>query len=97
MQRTSTPAEVEMSKRLTHVALAGLLLILGARDAAAEIMRWQVDGETREAIVYVPASPGREGAPLVLSFHGAAGAARTGKPPADMPNPSRNAPRRITS
>ena len=51
MQRTSTPAEVEMSKRLTHVALAGLLLILGARDAAAEIMRWQVDGETREAIV----------------------------------------------
>ena len=70
MQRTSTPAEVEMSKRLTHVALAGLLLILGARDAAAEIMRWQVDGETREAIVYVPASPGREGAPLVLSFHG---------------------------
>ena len=27
----------------------------------------------------------------------AAGAARTGKPPADMPNPIRNAPRRITS
>ena len=27
----------------------------------------------------------------------AAAAARTGKPPADMPNPIRNAPRRITS
>ncbi len=59
-----------MRMRLTHVALAGLLLILGVRDAAAQVMRWQVDGETREAIVYVPASSGEEGAPLVLSFHG---------------------------
>ena len=59
-----------MSMRLTQVALAGLFLTLGVRDAAAEVMRWQIDGETREAIVYVPASPGREGAPLVLAFHG---------------------------
>ncbi len=59
-----------MRMRPTHVALAGLLLILGVRDAAAEVMRWQVDGVTREAIVYVPASPGEEAAPLVLSFHG---------------------------
>ncbi|MCY4658586.1 MAG: hypothetical protein OXF93_02055 [Acidobacteria bacterium] len=45
-----------MRTRPTHAALAGLLLILGARDAAAqEVMRWQVDGETREAIVYAPA------------------------------------------
>ncbi len=55
--------------RLTHVALVGLLLIPGARDAAAQVMTWQVDGETREAIVYVPASP-VERAPLVSSFHG---------------------------
>ena len=33
-------------------------------------MRWQVDGVTREAIVYAPASPAPEGAPLILSFHG---------------------------
>jgi len=34
-------------------------------------MKWQVDGETREAIVYSPAVPGGgEGVPLVLSFHG---------------------------
>ncbi len=59
-----------MRMRLTHVVLAGLLLILGVRGAAAEVMRWQVDGETREAIVYVPASPGEEGVPLVFSFHG---------------------------
>ena len=59
-----------MRMRPTHVALAGLLLILGVRDAAAEVIRWQVDGVTREAIVYVPASPAAEGAPLVLSFHG---------------------------
>ena len=59
-----------MSMRLTQVALAGLLLILGAQETAAEVMRWQVDGETREAIVYVPASPAGQGAPLVLAFHG---------------------------
>ena len=61
-----------MSTRLTHVGLAGLLLILGgACGASAEVMRWQVDGETREAIVYAPAAPpGGEGVPLVLSFHG---------------------------
>ena len=47
--------EDKMRIRLTHVGLVGLLLILGAREASAEIMRWQVGGETREAIVYVPA------------------------------------------
>ena len=34
-------------------------------------MTWQVDGETREAIVYAPAaSPAGARVPLVLSFHG---------------------------
>ena len=59
-----------MRMRPTHVALAGLLLILGVRDAAAQVMRWQIDGVTREAIVHAPASPAEEAAPLVLSFHG---------------------------
>ena len=60
-----------MRTRLTHVGLVGLLLILGARGASAEVVTWQVDGETREAIVYAPAaSRGGEGVPLVLSFHG---------------------------
>ena len=62
--------EVWMGMRLTHVAVVGLLLILGVGDAAAQVMRWQVDGVTREAIVYAPASPAPEGAPLILSFHG---------------------------
>ena len=60
-----------MRTGLTHVGLVGLLLILGARGASAEVMRWQVEGETREAIVSAPpASRGGEGVPLVLSFHG---------------------------
>ena len=60
-----------MKTRLTHVGLVGLLLILGARGASAEVMSWQVDGETREAIVYAPAAArGGAGVPLVLSFHG---------------------------
>ena len=55
----------------THVGLVGLLLILGVCGTSAEVMRWQVDGKTREAIVYAPApSRGGEGVPLVLSFHG---------------------------
>ena len=60
-----------MRKRLRHADLVGVLLILGARGASAEVMRWQVDGETREAIVYAPAaSRGGGRVPLVLSFHG---------------------------
>ena len=62
--------EVQMRMRLTHVTLIGLFLIPGVCDAAAEVMRWQVDGVTREAIVHAPATPASEGAPLVLSFHG---------------------------
>ena len=59
-----------MRMRLTQVTLIGLLLIPGARTAAAQVMQWQVDGVTREAIVHAPATPASEGAPLVLSFHG---------------------------
>ena len=60
----------KMKTRLT-LGLVGLLLILGARGVSAEVMRWQVDGETREAIVYTPAAPRGGGrVPLVLSFHG---------------------------
>ena len=55
---------------LVQVALVGLLLISGARESAAEVMNWQVDGRTREAVVHAPASTGGEGAPLVLAFHG---------------------------
>ncbi len=58
--------------RLTGTAVLGLSLILGARAASAQaLMTWQVDGETREAIVYAPAtSPSGARVPLVLSFHG---------------------------
>ena len=60
-----------MRTGLPFVGLIGLLLILCARGVSAEVIRWEVDGETREAIIYAPvASRGGEGAPLVLSFHG---------------------------
>ena len=59
-----------MRTRPTQVALVGLLVVLGVRADAAEVVRWQVDGVTREAIVYAPASSPEEGAPLVLAFHG---------------------------
>ena len=59
-----------MNMRLTALAFAGLFLILAPGDAAAQVVTWQVDGVTREAIVYPPESPGGEEAPLVLAFHG---------------------------
>ena len=63
-----------MKTRLTLVGvvgLAGLLVALGACGASAEVVRWQVDGVTREAIVYAPAASSTgESLPLVLSFHG---------------------------
>ena len=59
-----------MRMRLTHAAMACLLVLLGAGGAAAQVVQWEVDGETREAIVYPPSSPGEAAAPLVLAFHG---------------------------
>ena len=60
-----------MRTHLTRVGLVGLVLVLSACGASAKVMRWEVGGETREAIVYAPAaSPGGEKVPLVLSFHG---------------------------
>ena len=60
-----------MRARLTQSCFILLMLIVGACGASAQVMRWDVDGATREAIVYAPADsePGVE-APLVLSFHG---------------------------
>lgn len=60
-----------MKTRLASVGAVGLLLILVPGRAAAEVMSWEVDGETREAIVYAPAeSQEGERVPLVLAFHG---------------------------
>jgi polyhydroxybutyrate depolymerase len=60
-----------MRAHLTQLCLVGLVSILGACGASAQVTTWEVDGETREGIVYAPASAhGDEGVPLVLAFHG---------------------------
>jgi polyhydroxybutyrate depolymerase len=60
-----------MSMRVTHVGLIGVLLILCAHAASAEVVTWKVEGETREAIVYARAASRAGGrVPLVFSFHG---------------------------
>jgi polyhydroxybutyrate depolymerase len=57
-----------MRRHPTLFGWVGLWLLV-ATPAAAEVMQWEVDGETREAIVFAPES--RSGrAPVVLSFHG---------------------------
>ena len=43
-----------MRMRLTHVGLVGVLLLLCAGTASAEVMTWKVEGDTREAIVFAP-------------------------------------------
>ena len=53
-----------------HV-LVVVWLLLAPVALSAQVTRWQVDGVTREGLVYGPtASPSGDGAPLVLSFHG---------------------------
>jgi len=60
-----------MKTCLTQLVVAGLLLVFSADGVLAEVVQWQVDGQTREAIVYLPTvSSGTEEVPLVLSFHG---------------------------
>lgn len=61
-----------MGRYLTYASCVGLLLLSDVRwTSAEEIMRWQVDGETREAIVYAQGeNPNGKELPLVLSFHG---------------------------
>ena len=62
-----------MRKRLTCVGLVGLFLILSVGGASAEVMRWLIDGATREAVVHVPDKAREEegeGVPVVLAFHG---------------------------
>jgi polyhydroxybutyrate depolymerase len=60
-----------MRIRFAPVVPIGLVLVLSACSASAQVTTWQVDGETREAIVYAPDAPqGDEQVPLVFSFHG---------------------------
>jgi len=60
-----------MRMRLPYVGVIGLLLMLGPQGVSAEVVRWQIEGETRSAIMFVPATAGEgESLPVVLSFHG---------------------------
>ena len=61
----------EMNIRVALVGLVSSLVVLSACRVSAEIVRWRVDGQTREAMVYAP-TVSREGerVPLVFSFHG---------------------------
>lgn len=42
-------------------------------DTLVKMMRWTVDGTTREAMVYIPPSAKTQAAPLVFMFHGHGG------------------------
>ena len=60
-----------MKTCLAQLVVTGLLLVFSAAGVSAEVLQWQVDGQTREAIVYLPTvSSGTGEVPLVLSFHG---------------------------
>ena len=60
-----------MTRVLVGVGMVGLLLVGSVEETSAQVTRWQVDGETREAIVYAPdATRSENPVPLVLSFHG---------------------------
>lgn len=65
-------------KSLCHLLLAALLS-LAADSRAADALSyqtWQVDGVTREALVYVPAVAHQKPSPLIFAFHGHGGTMR---------------------
>ena len=49
---------------------------LAADKPAVERMEWQVDGVTREALVYAPAEAKNTNTPLLFAFHGHGGTAK---------------------
>ena len=56
---------------LVRLCLVGLLLLVSSAKPSAQVTRWQVEGETREALVFGPNTASHERpAPLVMSFHG---------------------------
>src|SRR5262249_24471786 len=56
---------------------AMVALILPAAVGAQEVMKWNIDGVERRAIVYAPSAVGANGkAPLVFAFHGHGGNAQ---------------------
>ncbi len=58
-------------KILVGIGTIGVLTGVAVTETSAEIMRWQVNGATREAIVQAPdTADSGEALPLVLSFHG---------------------------
>jgi len=61
----------KMTMRLGNFTWIAVAITLWAHTASAEIMTWKVDGDTRQAIVYLPSANSAGGkAPLVFSFHG---------------------------
>jgi polyhydroxybutyrate depolymerase len=60
-----------MRMRLATLTLIVVAMTPSVQTASTEILVWRVDGETRQAIVYMPSanSTGAK-APLVFSFHG---------------------------
>lgn len=59
------------ARRGGAAAICALFGLLMAASATAGTMSWRVEGETRDAIVYAPATPPAGVAlPLVLAFHG---------------------------
>jgi polyhydroxybutyrate depolymerase len=57
--------------------LCGLVLLSAGKLHAATLERfvWTVDGVEREALVHLPDGAAKDGAPLVLAFHGHGGTA----------------------
>lgn len=65
-------------KKIIGLVFILLLAIVGVTRAArqsgtTQVLKWQVDGIEREAMVYIPASAKNKPAPVVFVFHGHGG------------------------
>ncbi len=76
--KPALPSLISRSLLRVGFRLGLVLAAAGLARAAAEPARreWNVDGVTREGLVYVPAQATTQPTPLVLVFHGHGGTAR---------------------
>ena len=73
--RSKCAKEPNINRFRMGLVFAVLLLTASAQRAAAQgtVMNWTVDGEKREALVFVPVSVAAAKRPLVFAFHGHGG------------------------
>ena len=67
---------MNQAARVMLLAVALCSFAYGADKGALERMEWQIEGVTRDALIYVPVNAKEQDTPLLFDFHGHGGTAK---------------------